>query len=369
MKPASPTELIITELERAGDGTLVDTPVTFKWSSVEHASPQGEIPLHLMVKSNRREMPGGNTVVEHAMAATWQPFTMEGEWDDKWGNRRTPSSASLQRTGAYALNMFREFAKMVTRMPIVRVEVDALSFTGLLTDLKVMYRTQTHIRWSVTMSPHVNEIIDLPKKRVRASQSLPKWVEDASTQIDELDVSLGEITGTVDLPPLSFKTPQLGFLTTTMLEINDALDRLNGIVEDGFHTETESRLLLMASTFRRLKAASYSGFDYLRNSIPDENLGYADALEEMRYKDWVYGNIEKYWNLIALSREAEIDCRRRAKQSPRAIYYPKRGESLERISMMFYGTADNWRAIYDKNNLSSLILDGTEELIIPERGT
>lgn len=368
MKTPPPSELIITELARAGDGTLESTPVVFRWTSAEHASPQGDVALHLAVKTNRRDIPGSNNVVEHAMSATWQPFTLEGEWDDKWGNRRFPSNATLTRTGPYALEMFREFAKLVTRMSLVRVELDALSFVGILTDLKIMYRTQTYIRWSVTMSPHVNEIITVEKIKVSAQQSLPKWVEDASHSRDNIKLKLDSIKGAT-LPPVAFKTPQLDRFTVIMLEINDSIDRMQGIVEDGFHTETESKLLLMASTFRRMRGASKSGIEYLKNSQPSDNLGYQDALEEMRYKEWAAGSVEQFWLMIGLSRDAELDCRRRAKQKPRAIYYPKAGESLERISMMFYGTADNWRAIYDKNNLASLNLDGTEELVIPERGT
>jgi hypothetical protein len=367
VKAPHPVELIITELQRSGDGSFEGTPVVFRWSSAEHASTQGDVSMHLQVKTNRREIPGSNKVVEHAMSATWQPFELNGEWDDKWGNRRFPSNGTLVRTGAYALEMFREFATMITRMPLVRVELDALSYVGLITDLKIQYRTQTHIRWSATLSPHVNEIITVEKQRALIQQSLPRWVEDASDQINVLQLKLNSIKGLHSMPPVAFKTPQLDRFTTKMLEINDALDRMKGIVEDGFHTETEAKLLLMASTFRRMRGASKSVLEILRNSQPDENIGYGDALDEMRYKEWSSGSVEDLWKMIGFSRDAEMDVRRRAKQRPRAIYYPKAGESLERISMMFYGTADNWRAIYDKNNLDSLNLDGTEELVIPQR--
>jgi len=364
--------MIITELRRAGDGSLEDTPVMFRWTSAEHASPQGDLNLHLQVKTVRREIPGSNRVVEHAMSATWQPFELNGEWDDKWGNRRFPSNTTLTRTGPYAFEMFREFARMITRMPLVRVELDALSFVGILTDLKVMFRTQTKIMWSATLSPHTNETITIDTQLSKPRQSLPKWVEDTNDITVRLGAGFDLVHGTLPtstLPGLSFKTPQLSAFELKMLEINDALDRLQGIVQDGFQSETESKLLLMASTFRRMRAASYSAFTYLKNSAPDESLGFQDALEQMRYKEWTCGSIEEFWRLIGLARDAELDCRSRAKQKPRAIYYPKEGESLERISLRFYGTADNWRAIYDKNNLSSLVLDGTEELVIPERGT
>lgn len=327
--------------------------------------------MHLQVKTNRREIPGSNRVVEHAMSATWQPFELQGEWDDKWGNRRFPSNGLLTRSGPYALEMFREFATMITRMPLVKVELDALSYLGLITDLKVMYRTQTYIKWSAVLSPHENSIIEAQRRVVFVQQSLQRWVEDASNIRDGIGHAFDLINGTLtdSLPPVAFKTPQLGRFVTKMLEINDAIDRMQGIVQDGFHTETESKLLLMASTFRRMRGACKSGLEVVKNSQPDENIGYGDALDEMRYKEWSSSTVEMFWRMIGHSRDAEMDVRRRAKQKPRAIYYPKAGESLERISMMFYGTADNWRAIYDKNNLDSLSLDGTEELVIPQRAS
>lgn len=363
--------MIVTELQRAGDGTLVDTPVVFRWSSAEHSSSIGDLPLHLMVKSVRREIPGSNgAVVEHAMSATWQPFDIQGEWDDKWGNRRFPANGTLTRTGSYAFTMFIEFSKLVSRMSLVRVEVDALSFIGLLTDLKIRYRTQTTIGWVVTLSPHTNETVVVEKGKSIVQQSLPKWVEDASDIQDGILIAMDSITASSGtLEPLSFKTPALDGFTKQLLEINDSIDRMQGIVEDGFHTETEAKLLLMASTFRRVRTASITSFDYIKNSVPSDDLGFTDALQEMRYKEWRCGAVEEFWKMVALSRDAEYDIRRRVKQKPRAIYYPKKHESLERISVKFYGTADNWRAIYDKNNLSSIVLDGTEELVIPERAT
>jgi len=367
-KPPSSIELVITEQRQAGNGALEDTNVQFVWRSTEHASPQGDVNLHLMVKTVRTEIPGSNRVVEHALAATWQPFELTGEWDDKWGNRRSPPGV-LTSSGTYALSMFKEFASMITRMPLVRVEMDALSFIGILTDLKIRYRTQTTIGWTVTFSPHVNEIIHVDKPKLNISQPLTKWVSDVTDQRDKISLGLASITNApgATLPPIPLKTPQLDGVTLQLLEINDSIDRLQGIVEDGFHTETEAKLLLMMSTFRRVNAASRSSIDFLKNSLPADNAGFDDILVEMRLSEFYNSTVEQLWRTVGMSRQAEIDARTRAKQKPRAIYYPKTGESLEHISLRFYGSADNWRVIYDKNNLSSIILDGTEELIIPER--
>ena len=69
--------MTITELQRSGNGVFEDTKVVFRWTGPEHSSAQGELELYLKVNTVRREIPGSNEVVEHVMAATWQPFGNE----------------------------------------------------------------------------------------------------------------------------------------------------------------------------------------------------------------------------------------------------------------------------------------------------
>lgn len=54
-----------------------------------------------------------------------------------------------------------------------------------------------------------------------------------------------------------------------------------------------------------------------------------------------------------------------AKTVPLARYLVKQGDTLQRISIKFYNTADNWKAIYDHNKLSSTQLVVGKVLEIP----
>jgi len=360
MKTSPSVEMLITELRRSGDGMLEDAAV-FKFSGREHSSSQNDLALHLKVTTVRKEMPGSNIVVEQAMSATWQPFDIEGEWDDKWGNRRASGIAGFNRTGSFALFMFQEFAKLVTRMPLVRLELDALSFVGILTDLKVSYRTQTRIGWKVTVSPHTNETITVERPITVAKESIPKWLEKAAEVGQELRLAFAEIR------IIPVRTTRFELFQSALLEVNDALSRLEAISLDGLVQDTERKLYLLATTFRRVLNASQRITETLSSVESLTDVAFDDALLSSTYAEWTHASIVAAWKNIGVSRAAERDIRRRAQAKPKAIYYPKRGESLERISMRFYGSANNWRAIYDKNNLSSLLLDGTEELFIPER--
>lgn len=351
----------VTELRRNSSGVLEETPTTFRFTGQEHSSAQGVVDLLLKVAHVRTEIPGGNNVVHQMLSATWQPFTIEGEWDDKWGNRRTPPGNLIGRTGSFAMTMYQEFAAMVARMPIVRLELDALSLVGLLTDLHVKYQQQGKIGWSVTMSPETNENVSVAKPRFVLSRPIEKWMQDAKVYGDALSVSMTSASA------LSLKTPRVTDLSTFMLAINDALTRLQSFGPGDFESGTYDKLLLLASTFRRLRGASVAMAMAVSRVASPLDVAFDDVVLSMKHAEWISGTHVIAMQMAGLAREAEKDMRRRAGKNPRAIYRPKRGEALEKISMKFYRTAGAWRLIYDANDLSSLVLDGTEELIIPER--
>lgn len=361
MTTSSSVEMFITELRRSGTGVLEDSPVVFKFSGNEHSSSQNDIEMHLKVVTIRKEMPGSNTVVEQAMSATWQPFELQGEWDDKWGNRRASGIAGMVRTGPYALFMAQEFAKLVTRMPLVRLELDAISFVGILTDFKMIYRTKSRIGWKVTISPHQNETVEVDRPITVAKESIAAWLAKAAESGQEMSLAFDAIR----IVPI--KTTRFELFKARLVEMNDALSRLEAISLDGFILDTVRKLDLLATTFRRMSNASQQMAEMLSTVESLDDVSFEDALLSSTYAEWTHASIVSAWKNIGVSRAAERDIRRRAQAKPKAIYYPKRGESLERISVRFYGSANNWRAIYDKNNLSSLVLDGTEELLIPER--
>lgn len=354
--------MVITELRRTGSGAFEDTPVVFRWSGSEHSSSQGDVSLNLKVTTVRKVIPGGNEVVEQAMHVAWEPFELSGEWNDKFGNRVQPQLAGLRRTGAYALSTFEEFAEMVGRMPEVRVELDALSFVGIIQDLKIKYSSKTYIRWAVTMSPHRNVNVPTARKsELGFSQSVQKWISDVSEQGKSLNTGFKNM-----LSAVSLKTPQADSFTALLLAINDAIDRLQGISTEGFGTNAEQKLLLTASTFRRLRGACLQAAIALQRSAASEQIAFDDALMSARYCEWTCSSIADVYRTIHLSVAAEADMIKKVGQKPKRLYHPRRNESLEKISAEVYGTPDNWRRIYDANHLGSLVLDGTEELVIPE---
>jgi hypothetical protein len=163
------------------------------------------------------------------------------------------------------------------------------------------------------------------------------------------------------------KTPRFQLFSPSVEDLADSILRLTDILNQGFDTGVDSKLLLIATTFRRVRGSCLSIWNSLRTVTSANDVAFDDVILQMSQASWIAGTVTQSWQLHSLAKKAEIDVRKQARQKPKAIYYPKADESLERISLKFYGTADHWRAIYDKNNLSSLTLTGTEQLFIPEK--
>lgn len=356
--------MVVTELARSGAGILTDTSVKFVFSGADHSSNTEDLEMHLQVKTSRKEMPGSNRVVENVMAATWQPITFSGEWNDAWGNRRTPALAGLVRSGEYANSMYQQFSQMVLRTPMVRVTLDGISLVGIITDLTIKYRTQTRIGYQFVLSPHVNESVPAIGPTTIKAKPIRRWIDDLKIKTTALNDAFDEMM----TQPL--KTPRADLFTTSLLEVNDAMNRLSQIgVNDGLQTDSTNKLLLLATTFRRLRGASLQVAVALRRLTTPFEVAYDDVILSMQHAEWIEGSHTTAMTMVGFSIDAEDDIRRRAAQKPRAIYYPKRAEPLEKISTKFYGNPDSWRLIYDANNLSSLLLTGDEELMIPEKRT
>lgn len=363
----SATVTSITHVRRTGAGVYEDVGTVFRFTSAEHSGSQGDLMLHLQVKTVRKNIPGGNEVIEQVLSSSWQPFDITGEWDDKWANKR---DASIVSTGSYAITTFYRLAEFVSNGPSVRVVVGSLSFVGIITDLKIRYRRDTQIGWSATLSPHKNE--NVPQTRVQEpirSQSIEKWIQDSDDHVQEIQGLFDDVSGPDDDVPVPMATPRFDQYRGVLAEINDALDRLQGINSTGLETETTRKLLLLATTFRRLRGACLQATLALSRLTAPLEIAFEDVLQSARFTEWVTSSTSSAWRTVGTSRSAERDVLSRASQRPRAIHRARAGESLERISLRYYGTANNWRAIYDKNNMSSLVLSGGEELLIPDRVT
>ena len=347
------TRTIITELRRTGAAGVV-TPVVFDWSAASHASILDDLEFELRVKTNRREVPGGDNVVEQVMAATWQPFEFTGEWVDMWAG------------AGFAWNTYLAFSQLVGRTNLVRLQLDQHSFVGLLTNLKIKYRTVDRIKYTCTISPHQNEAVGSFRGTVPVpveTRSPDQWQQDVAEQAqdlsDQLESALNIPVGTEDVLDAR----------ATQLQMNRELTGVAALTTNAsLQSNATQQLLQAAGAFRRVSGQALTIAANAGQLRSDLAVAFADVLQTLKYDAWRCTTYVSALQTAGLARKAELDMRARAAKHPKAIYRPQAGEPWERIALKFYGTADAWRTIYDANpTVASLVLDGTEVLTIPER--
>ena len=104
----------------------------------------------------------------------------------------------------------------------------------------------------------------------------------------------------------------------------------------------------------------------MQELISSDALAYNDVIATLRFEEWVRTQQMECNRMIGAARASETDARARAARRPRGVHRTKQGDTLDRISMKWYGTPDGSKLIRDANNLDSIILDGGIDLIIPD---
>jgi hypothetical protein len=360
----------IVELKRSGSGQLQEGLTKFVWTGPSHSAMQGTLDLELQSKTVRKEIPGGNEVVEQVMAATWQPFDINGEWDDKWAGP------------GFAMGMYNDFAIFAQKTPLVRFTLDKNSIQGLITKFSVKYKVESKIMWSMTISPHVNETFTEQSKNTEidlTKKSLDQRFLDFGIQsqnIQDLRDQRSEIPLTTFVQPAASLDRGFGIPTSTpggigvfdlvMADINDAITDIGNASTNILQTDTAREFLKAASLFRRVRGAALAALFNFKQACNAVDVAKNDVLGALNYDAWLGQAHQQIVQIAGDARDGELDMERRLNLGVAAtVYSPKANESLERISQKFYGTPDNAGVIYDANHLSSTVLIGTEKLLIP----
>ncbi len=361
--------MTVTQLRRTGSGELENDLTEFQWSGLSHSSMQGILNFKLGTKIARKEMPGSNDVVHHAMSATWQPFPLSGEWRDIW----------MSRPGPTAYEIYLDFAALAQKIPTVRVTIDKLSFVGIIQDLEIEYHHEAWIGWKFMLSPESNENVSKGSQDITflPEKSIPEWINQSASQgvdLHEIFAFAGDIPlSTEDLQDSIDATKELDDAIAKITTLGGAsgLEGLSADLVSGINnvgSDVTDIVWALPTLFERVNRAAINVAVAVKDQRADLALAYDDFIQSLKFEEYVHATTSGAWRIVGSSHDAAADMRRRSSQGPIAIYRPKPGESLERISTRFYGTPDNADLIYRTNHLTSLVLSGTEELLIPAVG-
>lgn len=341
----------VTELRRTGQGVIEPTLVQFRFDAKSHTAPVTELAPILRVTTKRDEPVGSTEVVEQVLVAAWQPFSIKGHWDDKWAGF------------GFAQNTLLEFRKLVARGSLVRIEFEELSLEGIITEFAPHYIRRTRIEWEFTFSPH---------KFGDGEARVGLIVQPTSRPTREHVAEAERIAGLLaDAREAARSIPQTG---TSLADVGEELGQIDINIgaarissDRGIEVDAVRQLTSLAARFRGIRDGTQRVVNSLTKLRSDSHVAFDDAIATLRFDVWVKNSAADGRRLAVRSSDAERDMRLQAAARPRAIYRPFAGESLYAIAIRFYGSPEDWRRIYSANRLSSLRLEGTEELLIPER--
>ena len=360
----STSSFIVQELRRAGAGVLEDTPVRFEWTSQSHSMPQDIVEFALHVVSVRETPPGAEEPVEQVLGIEWTPFELHGEWKDSWAGQ------------GFAWDTFVQFARLVGRAPLVRLQLQQLSFVAILTDLKIRYRTDFEIGYAVTVSPHVNEAIGQFR---RAAPVTPPAIPFDSRVADHEEMYAGILDSFGQASSVPTGTEDLSDALDSAKDLRGELDRSSAAASDvaigaddttsilDLADRTQHKLLGLAAAFGRVAGAALETALSVQELAAGDIVAYDDVVAMLSFEEWTRTTQTESVRLYGSARAAQIDARSRAAQRIRTIYRARSGDSLERIATKYLGSPDSWRLIYDANNMDSILVVPGRDYIIPEK--
>ncbi len=357
---------VFTITELMPDGSEVRQ---FAWSA-DRVAPEGSLggaracPLKAWElagkqRTSRTDYPGGKVPTEQVLGPAREPFTLRGRFDDRYN------------FAGYAVDEMRRCEAMCMRGNQVRMQYQAQSFIGIITSWKFDYEIEWLIRYEIEMSVHRRpdeSFIQFQSDILEASRILEpitagvNLAEAYVVALEEVDTGRpalldGDIGDTVT-EALATVSEQLESLEATLdaREVTVVLD----------NTVTPFRRL--ATQMRSLRGAALTLSDSLVAARADLDVSVRDAISVLNFETWSRGLRENCRRLAGGTFRSAQQIEERDAPMAETVYRPRAGESLYRIARQFYGTADAWRLIAERNALSTVQLTGEEVLIIPKRG-
>lgn len=325
------------------------------------ACPIQPWPLGGKLRTVRTDYPGSRRPSEQILGANHKPFKLSGKWDDRYN--RVGDFVN----GGYARAEMRRFEAMCHRGNPCRFQYLSIVRDGYIIDWDFPYRREWMIGYEFEVSVHDDP--SAPKDLDRS----PATVYNPSTQFDRFDAAVQALLDAHDAMPApqmagtlaTDTTANLSTLTATREQLGATLDARELIPPEN-PVDAFTRL---ATQFRTARSNAYDAVVALATVRADLDMAVSTAMSVLDFEDW--SRSVRFMARIAIGEAYAGDIASTQRSSPDAkrLYRPTAGESLYAISRKFYGTPHGWRLIYERNNLSTWTLDGTEVLIIPERGS
>jgi len=333
---------------------LVSTGLANEIKVAAHAIPFRPWTFGGKLRTVRTDYAATDVPSEQVMGANHVPFTVNGRWSDKYN------------FAGFAEAEMRRFEKMCFRGNIVRIAFQRQSFDCLITEWEFNYERKWDISYSFTVSVHNRS--DRAKQDDRAGNT-SLGADEHFNRADVVRESLESVNK--EAPVALMSSPDASLVGAQLDTMKNTLEIIDAMIEQRQTAPT----VMPVDTFQRL-ATKYTVLigdavvtaNLLRTARSDNDLGAKTALGVLSFETWTRGTRSTARTMMAVAQQAAQEMAERSQSNAQELYRPFRGESLYHVSEEVYGTPHAWRLIADRNRLPNFILDGTELLIIPERG-
>lgn len=348
-------EFTITELKRTANGTFTELPAKFVWDHDTQSSPRNAWEFGLKLRTVREDYPGTNRPTEQVLGWNWEPFTLEGVWDDRYAGQ------------GFAERTRHAFEALCQRGNLVRLNFEDVTITGLITHPSFKYFQKYRQGYSFQFSPHFREQEAGDTIAPRAVANPNDYAVQTQAVIDQAQAVHDEAPKTVLVGGI------FALVDAVISDWQDKADTINTIVNNRalFVVPTADQpvnsVARLAQAFRDL-ASSASDMLPLVSDLPsDTSLFFQQGVGTLDLESWARGLGFYARMLIYHATLAADDLDARVAPDALALYRPHEGESLYAISNRFYGTPFRWRDIAERNRMRSIALTGAEVLIIPNK--
>ncbi len=358
---------ILTELRIDGDPSTADDGDRFEWTADARsptpfngnagggarACPLKPWTLGGEQRTVRTDYPNARIPSEQVLGPRKMPHSFRGRFDDRYNG------------SGYALFEMRRLEAMFERGSMVRIQYGPLAFEGIPSNWKFDVQRLWDIDYEFQVSIH-NRADESDRERV------PTTPPSVTVLLDRLDVAVQAMLDADSLAPRHTLAGSLADdVTSELVDSVNVRERLASTIDQRDVAPPESPIdafTHIATQFRNARASSYNLLLRLAAVRSDLDMSVQTAMGVLDFEDWTRSL--RFAARIAMGSALQGDRFATERSEPDAVrlYRPQQGEHLYNIARKFYGTAHAWHLIYDRNSLRSFKMDGTERLIIPERG-
>jgi len=376
---------VIEELRKTGQLTLVETddgePARFEWTADRaartaaggaRACPVKPWVIGGQLVTKRTDYIGALVPSEQVLTAVQKNHTFNGEWNDKFN------------FGGYAVGEMARFEQMCRRGNPVRISFQNQVFEGLIIDWDFPYQGDWWVRYTFTFSVHVR--VDDPTLILTrgvgvagaafALNRSPGTAPSPQESFDQVDLSVQAMMQTHQVAPRGgFVGDVADGVETIVGDLAAARDNASATLQQSAVTGAIRSGNRMVDDFRRLgtqlrsmRAQAFNLLGSLEGMRSDATIAVQQVTSVLDFEEWRRGMRYHAVVIMGGSNAAAKEIEARAKPPTIRTYKPQAGESIYSIALRFYGRASAWSYIAERNNLHTFAFDGTETLVIPERG-